>query len=583
MTTMKSTASNFQSRRPRILGGWRRAVPWGRMSLGIAACATVLIATPSLTVRAEKAGLVEPSVYGGPATVRRLNEAQYKRSIQAVFGSGISIPGRFDPPLREEGLLAIGDGTATVSSSVLEQYELRAREIAGQVLAEDKRKAVVGCEPKVPTAFDEGCAAQFLGAKGRLLFRRPLSRLELANVMKVSRDAARASGDFYQGLRIGLSRLLVSPYFLFRIEQTIADGRAKGGQRLDDYSLATRLSFFLWDAPPDEELLQAAASGKLTQPMELERQVDRLVSSPRFAEGVRAYFEDMLAYEQFNGLTKDQAIYPKFSAQVANDAKEQALLTIVDLLVANNGDYRDLFTTRKTFLNRNLGALYKVPVEDGGFNGMVPYTFAPEDRRAGILTLAAFLMLDPTHEGRSSPTIRGKTVRELLLCQKVPPPPANVNFAVVQDVNNPDHKTARDRLTAHMENPVCAGCHALTDPIGLGMENYDGLGAFRTHENGAAIDASGKFEGKRYTGLLELTQLLHDSPSVPQCAVQRVYEYGVGRQATPQEQTWLAYANQRFAGNGYVFRRLMRDIALSQPFRTVSTTPLAPPQKLAAH
>ena len=105
-------------------------------------------------------------------------------------------------------------------------------------------------------------------------------------------------------------------------------------------------------------------------------------------------------------------------------------------------------------------------------------------------------MLDPTHEGRSSPTIRGKSVRELLLCQKVPLPPPNVDFSAVQNTGDLIHKTARERLTIHQENPVCAGCHKITDPIGLSMENYDAIGAFRTHENGAPIDASGDFEGK---------------------------------------------------------------------------------------
>lgn len=545
-------------------------------------CATAFItAVPSFSASSEGAAASEPAVFGGAATIRRLNEAQYKRSIHDIFGADIAIAGRFEPPLRDEGLLAIGDSKVTISPSGLEQYELRARDIAGQLLSPSRRNATLGCAPKSADSFDESCAVAFLKTKGALLFRRPLSRQELATVVGLAKEVTRSSGDFYEGVQAGLTRLLISPYFLFRVEQTVPDARHKGVERLDDYSLATRLSFFLWDAPPDEELLQAAAKNGLSEPRELERQVDRMIASPRFAEGVRGYFEDMFGFDQFNGLTKDQTIYPKFSTQMAKDAKDQALLTIVDLLVANDGDYRSLFTTKKTFLNRNLGALYKIPVETRGFEGMVPYTFGQDDRRAGILTLAAFLMLDPTHEGRSSPTIRGKTVRELLLCQKVPPPPANVNFSIVQDVNDPDHKTARDRLTAHMENPACAGCHALTDPIGLGMENYDGMGAFRTHENGALIDASGKFEGKTYTGLMELTQLLHDSPSIPQCAVQRVYEYGVGRQATPDERKWLVYANQRFAADGYVFRRLMHNVAMSQPFRTVSAAPLAPSKTLA--
>ena len=172
-------------------------------------------------------------------------------------------------------------------------------------------------------------------------------------------------------------------------------------------------------------------------------------------------------------------------------------------------------------------------------------------------------MLDPTHEGRSSPTIRGKTVRELLLCQPVPQPPPNVNFALVQDVGNPLYKTARQRLTVHQENPACAGCHALTDPIGLSLENYDAVGSFRTHENDALIDATGTFEGKPYTGLTGLSQRLRESPDVPACLVQRAFEYGVGRSAGGGDAAWLDYAVGQFASDRFRFAALMRRLATS--------------------
>ena len=176
-------------------------------------------------------------------------------------------------------------------------------------------------------------------------------------------------------------------------------------------------------------------------------------------------------------------------------------------------------------------------------------------------------MLDPTHEGRSSPTIRGKSVRELLLCQPVPQPPPNVNFAIVQDVTNPLYKTARQRLIAHKENPACAGCHALTDPIGLSLENYDAVGNFRSHENDALIDASGTFDGKPYTGLIGLSQRLRESPDVPSCVVQRAFEYGVGRTASGDDTAWLEYAIRQFAADRYKFPALMRQVATSAALR----------------
>jgi hypothetical protein len=565
-----------------------RGIAAGLIVTGTIAGVTMLGGGSSLLAQTEAgAGQAsEPAVTGGPTMVRRLNEHQYKRSIADIFGADIKVPGRFEPPLREEGLVAIGDGKVSLSPSGVEQSELRARDIAAQVLAADRRDAIVPCKPVSAKSIDRACTSAFLRKYGELLFRRPLTSHELKDYTNLAVAGGRSSGSFYKGLELGLARLLVSPNFIFRIERSVADPKSPGTLRLDDYSLASRISFLLWDAPPDAELLRAAATGALKDPTQLRMQVDRLTSSARFADGVRAFFSDMFAYEQFDGLTKDQTIYPKYSSKLAVDAREQTLRTVVDLLVTNSGDYRDLFTTKKTFINRNLGALYKVPVPGSAFDGWAPYSFAANDPRQGILTFAAFLMLDPTHEGRSSPTIRGKTVRELLLCQKVPPPPPNVNFSIVQDVNDPNHKTARERLTAHQENPACAGCHAITDPIGLGMENYDAVGDFRTHENSALIDASGKFEGKPYVGLIGLSQLLHDSPAIPRCLVQRAYEYGVGRQPTTSEQKWLGYAGNRFAADNYAIRPLMTRITLSRPFSTATPEGKAaegkPAQKIAA-
>lgn len=501
----------------------------------------------------------------GPA-LRRLNEGQYLRSIEQVFGHGIRVPGRFAPPLREQGLLAIGEAHVSVSPSGLEQYELRAREIAEQALA------LPGVRPNCANQgnrFDRDCAEQFLGKYGRLLYRRSLDAAELAGVVAVSQRAAATSGDFGKGLQAGLSRLLVSPYFIFRLERAAAAPDAMGRAVLDDTSLATRISFLLWDAPPDEELLAAAERGDLREDAKLAAQVDRMMASPRFEQGVRSFFFDMFGFDQFAGLVKDQAIFPKFNSELARDAQEQTLRTLVNLLVTEKGDYRDIFSTRKTFMNRGLAALYKVPAPSAGVEGWAPYTFPDDSPRAGILSLAGFLMLDPTHEGKSSPTIRGKAVRELLLCQPVPAPPPNVNFSIVQDDSNPLLKTARQRLIAHQESPACAGCHALTDPIGLSLENYDGVGAFRSHEHDAAIDATGTFDGKPYVGLLGLSQRLRESADPPACLVQRLFEYGSGRAVGAGDNAWLESTITRFETDGYRLPALMRRIATSTALRSL--------------
>lgn len=521
---------------------------------------------------------VEPASLGGPISFRRLSEDQYKRSIGQIFGADVPVGGRFEPGLREDGLMAIGESKVVVTPAGFEQYAARAREISAYVMDEKRRAKYLSCD--AGATFDRACAQRFFDKYGMLLFRRPLQAAERAAVLKVAQDVSKARGSMVAGLTSGLYSLLVSPAFVFRVETAETDPARPGTLRLDAYSLATRISFLLWDSTPDEELLDAAKSGALRTPQGLNAQVDRLMASRRLEHGVRAYFSDMLGYDEFNGLTKDSAIFPIFNPRLRDDAQEQTLKTIVNHLLTKKADYRDLFTTRETFLTRSLAALYSVPMNPKAMGGWMPYTFPKDSPHSGLLTLPGFLMLDLSHEGRSSPTIRGMKVRQNLLCQTVPNPPANVNFTAFEDATG-EFKTARDRLNAHNENPVCAGCHKITDPIGLALENYTAVGQFRTHENGARIDPTGEFEGKPYKNALEVNALLRESPSLSSCVVQRTFEYGAGRKVAPGEETWLEYLTGSFAADGYRYPALLRRIAVSPAFQAVAAEQAAPKNTIA--
>lgn len=508
----------------------------------------------------------EPAVNAGPATVRLLSQSQYLNAIADVFGPDIRSTVRFAPVKRADGLVALGSSSAVVTLGAIDQFDASARAIAAQALDTEHRDLIVPCKPATPTRVDKACARSFFAKVGRMLYRRPLTESELDRQVATAVESATKLGDFYKGLSTVLASMLVSPKFLYVTEQTEPDPERPGQVRLDAYSKASRLSLFFWDAPPDDQLIAAAESKALDTRKGLSEQVERLANSPRLVNGISAFFKDMLVFELFDTLAKDPVIYPVFTLDVANAAREQMLRTIVDHVVIRDEDYRDLFTTRKTVMNGELGTVYRVPVTRP--KQFSAYEFPAEAGRAGLLTQLGYLAVY-SHTGRSSATRRGRALREVFLCQQVPDPPPNVNFSLIEDPER-KFKTARERVDAHLADPVCAGCHQLTDPIGLALENFDGAGQHRTEENGARIDASGSLDGVNFTDAEGLGRAMHDNPATSACLVKRLYSYGVARKMEPADNDYLEHLQERFATRGYRVRALMQEIATSQGFFAVS-------------
>lgn len=508
-----------------------------------------------------------PAARGGPVAMRRLTAEQYRHAIADAFGPEIDVAGRFEPDNRRDGLIAIGSAWVTVTPSGFEQYEAMASYIAEQVVSEEHRERLVLCKPVDPGAPDAGCSEAFVRRYGRLLLRRPLGDEDVAPRLAAGAHAAEAKGDFYAGLEVMLTSLLVSPEFLFRIEEAVPDPDDPRTLRLTDLTLASRLSYLLWNAGPDEALLDAAASGDLSRPEGLARQLDRMLASPRLAQGVRAFFDDVFRFDEFSEISKDPIRYPAYSSEVAEDAREQTLRVVVDHLVNRPGDYRDLFTTRRSFVTRRLGAIYEVPVR--AQSGWEAIEFSPADPRVGLLAHASFNMLH-SHPGRSSATLRGVFLRESLLCQEVPAAPADVDFGLFNEDENPEYRTARERLAVHASSASCRNCHELTDPIGLGLEVFDGVGRHRTTENGAPIDASGELDGYDFADNAELGEAFAESPLLGACLVENVYRYAVGREPVNSERRLLRHLERRLEAEGYRLPSLLREVATSEGFRTAT-------------
>lgn len=563
-----------RTRFSRLLGGTFWMGMTSALVLGVAGCANYM--TDQRSAETQPAADLGPMDAASVPRARFMTAQQYANMIGDVFGSDIQIGTPIPPLMRSpDGLLATTAGSVGIPGGQLMQLQRTATSIAHQVVDKGDigkelpahRSYLVPCKPKAENAPDDACAAKFIRSTGRLLFRRSLHDAEVADWVGKAREGTVHLRDFYAGLASVLEGMLIDPMVLLVVDTTEPDPARPGQRRLDAYSLASRLSFFLWNSVPNDAVLKAAESGEIQTPAGRARVVEMMLSSPRLEHGVRAFFDDMLHYDLFDSLAKDGMVYSRESGAVLKDAREQTLRTAYDHLIVRNRDYRALFTTRDTFMSPALASVYNVPAVPG----WAPYSFPENSPRKGILNQVSFLALH-SHPGRSSPTLRGKALRETLLCQVVPPPPPNVDFSAVEDPDANLH-TARERLTAHRANPVCAGCHKITDPIGLAMENFDGAGQYRTSEGGVTIDASGSLDGKEFNNPQGLADALHDHPGLPTCLVKRMYGYGVGALTTDVDKPQLAYLNERFVASGYRVPDLLRAIALSPAFGNVAERP----------
>lgn len=503
----------------------------------------------------------------GPMAMRRLTADQFVSSIHALFGDDLEVFPPTEVDTRVAGLLSLGANAASITPAGFERYEASARQVATDVFSSERRARVLSCGPDSPTSADDACAEELVNSLAPLVLRRALRPGEGSAYVALARSTAQELGDFYKGLEAILSSWLLSPDFLFIQERAhpLDPEASSAGVMLTGETLASRLSYFLWNTGPDAELLDAAWSGELDTDEGYRTQVDRLLAdSGRLEVGVRALFSDLYDLDALDHAQKDPERFPEFTLDVIADAKEQTLRTIVEHLLVERADYRDLFTTRKTFMTRSLGPIYGVAVAED----WEPHQFAAGGPRAGILSHVSFLALQ-ARSSRSSPVLRGKFVLDSLLCTPIPPPPATVNSEAIAPENGLG-PTARERLAVHRADPNCAVCHDSIDPIGLPFESFDAIGRFRTQENGVDIETYGEISGVEYDDIAGLYPTLRDTPRLTTCMVRQLFMHAVGRLPGSEEDEVLGALETDFASDRHDFVELMRNVALTHGFRATS-------------
>lgn len=485
--------------------------------------------------------------------IHRLNRAEYNNSVRDLLGDTTQPANAFPADDTGAGFDNISS-ILTTGNLLFERYEAAADSLVEAAWAKDAAggtPAVRVCDPVAAAS----CARTIVEQFARKAWRRPATKEEVDRLITLV-DVAKSQGDDASvGARLALKAILVSPNFIYRPEFTSAGA-------LTPFELGARLSYFLWSSTPDETLLQLAESGELIKTEVVIAQVERMLNDPKAGAIVDNFAGQWLQTRKIADIAPDATAFPDFDAPL-----KQAM-----------GDEMNLFF--KAFLNEDRSALDFVDADFMFVNdrlakhyGMSPVGSsslvrvpAKAGERGGFLRQGGFLAFS-SFATRTSAVRRGKWVMTSLLCEEPPPPPPNI--APLPEASG-GTKTERQRLEAHRSNAACAGCHAVMDPIGLGFENYDAIGAWRSVEGGAPVDASGKLpDGKTFNGAAELSSIIKNDPRFAHCMSEKMLTYALGREiASADDKCAVDVITTHFQKEGYRLSALPQLIAQSPIFAT---------------
>jgi hypothetical protein len=395
-------------------------------------------------------------------------------------------------------------------------------------------------------------------------FRKPVTREDLDGLLEFY-DMGAAQGGFEVGIRSGLQAILASPRFVFRVEGQPSNVDPGEAYRLSDEDLASRLSFFLWSTPPDDELLDVARRGRLSNERELERQTRRMLQDPR-AEALGARFAyQWLRIQDIEKVQPDQYWYPNYTTQLGADMIRETV-TFFNHLVREDRSALDLFNADYTFLNERLADHYGIDGVRGNVFQRVEY---PDDTRRGILGQGSMLV-QTSLANRTSVVLRGKWVMEVLLGTPPPPPPPGVpDLEQTVNAQSGRYLTTRERMELHRTNPTCYSCHQFMDPIGLALDNFDVTGKWRIKENGMPLDTRGTlYDGTPVTNPAELTRALAARP-IPLLRnfTHNLMAYGLGRRVEYYDQPAIREIVSEAEENDYRMSSFILGVVKSDAFR----------------
>jgi hypothetical protein len=504
-----------------------------------------------------------PAFTAAPGTLRRLTVPQFRNAIRDLLGFEVD-PSKLDADSYSHG------NSATISAAFAEtpepaviRYHAAIEEAVDSVFADGaKRAAFLGCTPT--GMANDACIRGVMESKGRRAWRRPLTAAELDRLTAVATSAAAALESPVEGARWATVALLESPSFLYRPELGTV---ANGVQRLTAHELASRIAFLALNSLPDDTLLDQADQAGLGSPEAIRTAVQRLLDSPAGRESVTAFVDEYMAVFRIATQPKNPTIFgeysPSLQAAMARDMKDTWAVVAFD----DKTNIMDVFTTPKVVVNSELASIYGLDP-----TGLTPTTFAtrslPADGpRLGVLSKAGFSSTF-ANQDFGSPTLRGKFIREELLCEHIDFPTVPVPLPGI-----PVGMTRRQQLEAHMTEPLCAGCHASMDPLGFPLEVFDGIGRYRTQDSGVTIDTTGDFDGTPVADARELGAVVATSVTARNCLIQKYFAYAMGREVRPEDGSVVNALAASFEASGFKLPTLILEIASHEAFSVVSPQP----------
>jgi hypothetical protein len=430
------------------------------------------------------------------------------------------------------------------------------------------RRKIFTCRPS-SQAEEAPCARKIISTLARRAYRGDLTDRDLQRLYGFYEDGRRAR-NFDKGIQIALQRILASPKFVFHVEGEPPNTLPGAVYRITDFELASRLSFFVWSSIPDDELLDAASKGSLRTPSVLQRQVRRMLADPKSGALTTNFAAQWLYLRNLKNMQPLSEEFPDFDDNLRL-AFERETTMFFDSIVREDRNILDLMTADYTFLNERLARHYGIPNIYGSRFQRVKLN---DDARKGLLGKGAVLMVT-SHTDRTSPVVRGKWILENLLGAPPPAPPANVPPLNENPQRAGKILTMRERMEEHRANPVCANCHVLMDPIGLAMENFDAVGAWRTRDGssvtnlGTPIDASGQLiDGTKVDGVVALRKALLKNPEIfAGTLAEKLMIYALGRGLGHYDMPTVRSIVRESAAQEFRFSSFIIGIVKSTPFQ----------------